>query len=401
MNGQLILDSLPSLAAIVGTGHAVRTGGIIVVSPANQQEIAELLRFANDRGLVVNPVGAGTKQAWGNPVSPAIRLSLARLDRLRDHAWQDMTCTVEAGCTWSAMQNALAQHGQMVALDPLWPAEATIGGIVATNDSGSLRLKYGSLRDHIIGMTVVLADGTIAKTGGKVVKNVAGYDLHKLMCGSYGTLGIIAEINFRLHPLEQHARSWSIVASDAISLDAPFRALIDSQMELSSLQLRSTDKAFSLDLRIASLPETIATHLPQIEAIANNLPLQTADEAVWQSRQNLFNRRNSILIKASMLPGQIASTTQQLHVWAAETNTVIDTVAQATGLMTIALGSATLLERLRELLRFQGGNAVVLQAQGSLDVWGSQSDTLPLMREIKRLFDPGNILNPGRFVGGI
>src|SRR5581483_2200314 len=131
-----------------------------------------------------------------------ILLSLERMHRLREHTWEDMTCSVEAGCTWAAMQAELRRHGQMVALDPLCPERATIGGIIATNDSGGLRLKYGGLRDLIIGMTVVLADGTVAKTGGKVVKNVAGYDLHKLMTGSFGTLSVIAEVNFRLHPIE-------------------------------------------------------------------------------------------------------------------------------------------------------------------------------------------------------
>ena len=120
-----------------------------------------------------------------------------------------MTCTVEAGCCWESMQSELKRHGQMVALDPLWPDRATVGGIVACNDSGALRLKFGGLRDLIIGMTIVLADGTIAKTGGKVVKNVAGYDLHKLMTGSFGTLGVIAEVNFRLHPVEEHVRTWT------------------------------------------------------------------------------------------------------------------------------------------------------------------------------------------------
>ena len=130
-----------------------------------------------------------------------------------------MTCTVEAGCTWAAMQSELAHHGQMVALDPLWPERATVGGIVAANDGGALRLKYGGLRDLIIGMTVVLADGTIAKTGGKVVKNVAGYDLHKLMTGSFGTLGVIAEVNFRLHPLEANTQTWTAVAPDPLQFE--------------------------------------------------------------------------------------------------------------------------------------------------------------------------------------
>ena len=134
------------------------------------------------------------------------------MPRLREHAWHDMTCTVDAGFPWAEMQRALQQHGQMVALDPLWPQRATVGGVVACNDSGSLRLKYGGLRDLIIGMTVVLADGAIAKSGGKVVKNVAGYDIHKLMTGSFGTLGVVAQVSFRLHPVEEHARTWTFAA---------------------------------------------------------------------------------------------------------------------------------------------------------------------------------------------
>ena len=159
--------------------------------------------------------GGGTKQGWGYPVAPALVLEMQRLNVLREHTWQDMTCTVEAGCTWAALQSGLAEHGQYVALDPLWPEQATVGGIVATNDSGALRLKYGGLRDLIIGMTIVLADGTIARTGGKVVKNVAGYDLHKLMIGAFGTLGVITSVNFRLHPLPADARTWSFACLGA------------------------------------------------------------------------------------------------------------------------------------------------------------------------------------------
>ncbi len=128
----------------------------------------------------------------------------ARFDRVLEHTWQDLTCTVQAGCTWQSLQDALAQHGQFVALDPLWPERATVGGIIASNDSGSLRLRYGSLRDLVIGMTVVLADGTVAQVGGKVVKNVAGYDLHKLLIGAFGTLGVITEVTFRLHAIPRH-----------------------------------------------------------------------------------------------------------------------------------------------------------------------------------------------------
>ena len=185
-----------ALAAIVGEEFADFAGDAVAVVPADAQQVAEVLRFANANGIAVTPVGSGTKLGWGNPVAAEIRLELKRMNALREHPWQDMTCTVEAGCTWAAMQKELARHGQMVALDPLWPERATVGGVVATNDSGALRLKFGGLRDLIIGMTIVLADGTIAKSGGKVVKNVAGYDLHKLMTGSFGTLGVITEVNF-------------------------------------------------------------------------------------------------------------------------------------------------------------------------------------------------------------
>ena len=177
-------QGMTHLASIIGQEHTRLDGETIVAAPGDTQQISEILRFVNANGLSVTPIGSGTKLGWGNQVAAGVQLSLKRLHILREHAWQDMTCTVEAGCSWAAMQAELQQHGQMVALDPLWPGRATVGGIVATNDSGPLRLKFGGLRDLIIGMTIVLADGTIAKTGGKVVKNVAGYDLHKLMTGS-------------------------------------------------------------------------------------------------------------------------------------------------------------------------------------------------------------------------
>jgi glycolate oxidase FAD binding subunit len=155
------------------------------------------------------------------------------------------------------MQQSLAKHGQFVALDPLWPDRATIGGIAATNDSGSLRLRYGSLRDLIIGMTIVLADATVARSGGKVVKNVAGYDLHKLMTGAFGTLGVITEITFRLHSIPKHVQSLTIPSVDVEPLGLLLMKIRDSHLSTQSLQLRSTSNGFSLDVRVATLPEVI------------------------------------------------------------------------------------------------------------------------------------------------
>src|SRR5271154_6953386 len=236
-----------SLAAITGVDHLLALDSATHVAPANTEEVAAILRFAHENRLAVVPWGGGTKQGWGYPVTPAVLLETHRLNVIREHTWQDMTCTVEAGCTWASLQSALAQHGQMVALDPLWPEQATVGGIVATNDSGALRMKYGSLRDLIIGMTIVLADGTVARSGGKVVKNVAGYDLHKLMTGAFGTLGVITEINFRLHSIPRHVQSFTIPSFDVEPLGQLLMKILDSHLSTQSLQLRSSINGFALD----------------------------------------------------------------------------------------------------------------------------------------------------------
>ena len=152
--------------------------------------------------VAVAPRGNGTKIGWGAPPSSLdLVVSFRRMNRVLEHASGDMTATVEPGCTVADFQRRLAEHGQRLAVDPLFPEQATIGGILASNDSGSLRVRFGSLRDLLIGVTLALPDGTLARSGGKVVKNVAGYDLPKLAIGSLGTLGIITQAIFRLHPL--------------------------------------------------------------------------------------------------------------------------------------------------------------------------------------------------------
>src|SRR5689334_8935601 len=187
----------------------------IVLEPTTEQQLAAALRLANESKLAVIPRGGGTKLGWGNPPSRGdIILSTTRLNKILEHAWADLTVTVEAGCTVQTLQETLAQHGQRLALDPLWPEKATVGGILSTNDSGGLRLRFGALRDLIIGVTIALPDRTLASSGGKVVKNVAGFDLPKLITGALGTLGVITRAVFRLHPLPHGSRSFSIPAAN-------------------------------------------------------------------------------------------------------------------------------------------------------------------------------------------
>jgi len=403
-------NAIAQLSAIVGQDCVHSHEELITVSPADTRQIAQVLHFANENGLVVTPAGSGTKQEWGNPVAAHIQLGTERMRSVREHSWQDMTCTVEAGCTWEALQAELQRHGQMVSLDPLWSDRATVGGIVAANDSGTLRLKYGGLRDLIIGMTIVLADGTIAKTGGKVVKNVAGYDLHKLMTGSFGTLGVIAEVNFRLHPLEEHVRTWSATASDAKQFEGPLRALLDSQIVPSSVQIRAKRAQCSLDIRVAAVPECLDKHAFDLDKIFSGFSLHDVEESIWHARQDLCDAGHAVIAKVSVLPGEVCAHIADLQSNAAANGIETYIVAQANGLMTIAFGASSDaliagIEGLRTKLSASGGSVVVQQLpdalRGRLDVWGCDSNALPLMREIKRRFDPQRILNPGRFVGNI
>jgi glycolate oxidase FAD binding subunit len=406
---------LGSVESIVGHEHASVREGTIVAAPGDAGQVADVMRFADANRIVVMPAGGGTKLGWGNRVAAGIQLSLRRLTQLREHAWQDLTCTVEAGCAWSAMQAVLAQHGQMVALDPLWPEHATVGGIIAANDSGALRLKYGGLRDLIIGMTIVLADGTIAKSGGKVVKNVAGYDLHKLMTGSFGTLGIIVEVNFRLHPAEKSVQTWTAAARDPAAADArtfaaPLAALMDSQMTPSGVQLRALAKESALDIRMAAPPECLAEYDARIRKIFDRDDMAASGDGIWNARQSIFDSGYEFILKISVAPGELCSIISEFQQLARAEGTDIAVVAQATGLMTVGLNSAhdsaiRIVERMRTRVTSSGGSVVALKVpeavRGTFDVWGPQSNALPLMREIKRQFDPNRTLNPGRFVGSI
>jgi glycolate oxidase FAD binding subunit len=393
------LTITPSLAAITGPEHLRTLGGATAVAPGNTDEVAAILRFAQEKHFAVVPWGGGTKQRWGYPVAPAVILETHRLNAIREHTWQDMTCTVEAGCTWASLQSALAQHGQYVALDPLWPEGATVGGIVATNDSGALRLRYGSLRDLIIGMTIVLADGTIAHTGGKVVKNVAGYDLHKLMTGAFGTLGVITSVNFRLHSIPKSTQSFTFSAPSAKSLGGWMLKLLHEQLSTLSIQLRGTTGGFHLDIQLASLPEVLRTQADLLESLGRveGLAIETAAAAVWDARQQLLDR--DLVCKATMLPSEIASFAERVRSLGGES------VTQATGIMTAGFPAAAAgqLPQLRRDLEAASGSLMVLKqpAESKLDCWGTLPDSLPLMREIKRRFDPEGVLNPGRFLGGI
>jgi FAD/FMN-containing dehydrogenase len=458
------LNITGQLEALIGAEFVHVSEDTITVTPANTQQVSEILRYANENNLTVTPTGGSTKQSWGNEIQPNptktnIRLALTRLNRVIEHPWQDLTCTVQAGCTWQQLQQTLAKHGQFVALDPLWPERATVGGILATNDSGALRHRYGSLRDLVIGMTLVLADGTIARSGGKVVKNVAGYDLCKLVTGSFGTLAIITEATFRLHPLPQHVQTFTVAAPQAPQLAPLMQSIRASHLLTQALQLRGDTNGFHLDIQLNAHPEakqseilqkmtegaglklneslaTIEQRSPaqshsQAEPFAqtqmNQIPfaeplapashiapkrddgassgLQAAETkpesergfspGPFSAREMLF-QDNVTVIKLSVLPSELGEYLDHMQ-RAPEVEIIC--VAQSSGLIFAALEGAS--EAIKKYLQSIKTNLTILTTPTNARRWKADPNTLPLMQAVKHQFDPKRTLNPGRFLGGI
>jgi len=400
---------MPDFASIVGPEHVTDAAGILTVSPASTDETVAIMRLCSQHKLVVTPRGGGTKLAWGNLVTPQVVLDTRRLSGVREHSWQDLTATVGAGTSWAAMRKALAEHSQRVALDPLFRTPATVGGIIATNDSGALRMRYGSLRDLVIGMTIVLADGTIARSGGKVVKNVAGYDLPKLLTGSYGTLAIITEVTFRLHPVHPQSETWTIHSEDVHSLGSLQQKLFTAAMSIESLQMRNEDVGFALDVRFASLPEVLREHEQRLRELCGSLAFSTSPNDVWLAREGLFDNPEATILKVTALPSKISAIMKGFQSLSA---TGISTVcvADAVGIITVALTATpaqncAIIDDLRARLRGDGGIVVILRAGNNLpddvDRWGGSPPAIEVMRAVKREFDPARLLNPGKFVGGI
>jgi glycolate oxidase FAD binding subunit len=389
----------------------------MIAEPGTAEDLARCLRWARGAGLKVTPRGGGTKMGWGNPPAACdLLLSTARLNRVLEHAWADMTVIAEAGCRVADLQQALAEHGQHLALDPLWPERATLGGILSTNDSGTLRLRYGSLRDLIIGITVALPDGTLARSGGKVVKNVAGYDLAKLFTGALGTLGVIVQAIFRLHPLPRETRSLTFSGTPA-ALNELLLSILASRLTPIGLQLRAAPGGAQLDIRFDGTAAGIEAQVDQVRRLA--APSAAPSDApadLWTSHQAIWDGAAPALIaRLSVLPARIAAVCALIERLAAARSLAWQMVVQGVGAGTVRLEGgepalrATLLA-LREELADTGetkpGGTIValgcpLAVKRGLDVWGPASDAQPIMVRIKQRFDPDGTLSPGRFLGGI
>ena len=411
------------LIAVVGAEH-VRAGapsdsieGIQanhVVEPATAQELAQSLAVCNNAGLTVVARGGGTKIDWGNPPRLLdVLLSTRRLDHIIEHAAGDMTATVQAGCTIATFQETLAKNGQRLAVDVHWPAQATVGGVLAANDSGMLRHAFGPLRDSLIGITVALADGTLARSGGKVVKNVAGYDLPKLFIGSFGTLGVIVEATFRLYPLPHATRTIGYEFPDVAALGRAMEDLRACAQLASGIQFElANDAPPKLRIRVEALAGALDEKCAQINAkvSASGRIIEDSLEPL-QLRESLFEGLNASVCKISVPSSNWAAIAARISELAASSTVHWKLVGQAMGVGLLSLRNqdttilSSLITDVRRDCAAVGGHLVILRAPAAvkteMNVWGNAGDAVPVMHAIKRQFDPKQILSPGRFVGGI
>jgi glycolate oxidase FAD binding subunit len=412
--------------SIVGTGHvrvATATDAVAgiqpeyVVSPGNERELAASLACASEAGLAVIPRGGATKLHWGNPPARAeVILSTLRLNRVLEHAWADLTVVAEAGCTMQTLQETLTKHRQRLAVDTVWPASATIGGVLSSNDSGALRLRFGALRDLIIGVTLALPDGTLASSGGKVVKNVAGYDLPKLATGALGTLGVITRAIFRLHSIPWTATTITCHTNEIPKAQLLVQQLLGSNLSYSAIQTRllsANEPEILTDILFEGTEAGIAAQIAQVKTLDASLLVSDADPSVWQFRERLHseaktNPSSGALVKISALPAEAITAMADLQ-RLLDAKAKIDAAFQATGLGTVLLKGDpetihSALLAFRNKLEAAGGSLVVFgNAYGAkaIDSWGTSGDAFDLMRAVKKQLDPKNTLNPGRFVGGI
>jgi glycolate oxidase FAD binding subunit len=386
----------------------------LAVEPAGVEEAAEAMRaFARDR-LAVVFVGGGTDLELGAPPArlDAV-LHTRRMARVREHAPSDQIVAVEAGMTVAALQRHLAAHRQRLALDPPFPERATLGGVVAANAFGPRRTRYGPVRDLVIGITVVRADGTIAHGGGKVVKNVAGFDLPRLFCGSLGTLGLVAEVVFRLHPLPEASATAVFEGLGAPDVAETMPVLRDLGVEPTAVAALPAGSAFTLAVRFEGFAPGVREQLARtLGRAGGGSSVDGAAEAALWARHDAVRCAGDVRAKATFAPAALPRAVDALAPVAGALRggaLVLHPgpgIAFLSGTLEGAEPAAAAIAAARAALAPLGGGALVLSCapaalRAGVDPWGPPPPALEVMRRLKHELDPEARLAPGRFVGGI
>ena len=425
-----LIRRLQSIAGADGVTPAAKLSAFAVdgltpqaaVAPSTYEQVAEVMRYAHAEGLAVIPWGGGSHMHIGNlPSRYDIALSLSRLDQIVEHEPADLTVTCQAGITLAALQRRLRPDGQLVPLDSASAERATIGGLLAVNASGASRHAHGTLRDFTIGLRVVTGDGRLTRAGGRVVKNVAGYDLCKLYVGSLGTLGVIVEATFKLAPLPRAQRT-AITTFDSAARACAFAAELQRRgLSLRSLQLLNpaaasgadlpvSERSFALVLALAGTPQAVERSHREIidlarESAAGMAPVDGADKLEDSLRQSASPDASALLCKATALPSRLPALIEAFEAVGGSPSVIaLPTVGILRASWPTVDDVEDTVRGVRDATAGVGGSLVIevcpRDLKRRLDVFPDVSGpSFDLMRRVKREFDPAGILSPGRFLG--
>jgi glycolate oxidase FAD binding subunit len=378
-----------------------------VVEPRDAAGVAAALQSAAAQNLAVIVRGGGTKSAERS--SAAVLLSTTRLTEGIDHVAGDLVATVPAGATLAAVNSVLCRAGQWLPLDPPRSNRATIGGIIATNDSGPRRHRFGTPRDLIIGIEIALVNGRTAKAGGRVVKNVAGYDLSKLLCGSLGSLAVVTSATFKLSPVAPYSQTLVATVSDIRELGLLARAIAELPVAPTAIELQSPPH--HLLIRFETTEQAAARQSERVRAVCIErgatctiLSGQPETDA-WHAHESGVFGSEGTIVKLAALPTDVAGILDRIGTIVTERREVHAIIGRAAlGIVLLRLGGtldaqAAIVSDLRREVSERGGSAVLSSAPPQLlqDIgrWGPATDAVPLMRAVKQQFDPLNTLNPG------
>jgi glycolate oxidase FAD binding subunit len=420
-------------ADAVATGDATwrfSCSGVIpsvVVSPPSVEGVAETVRAASQARLALVPSGNGAHLSIGWPPRRYdAALSLRRLNRLLAHEAGDMTVTVEAGTTLAALNEALAHAGQWLPIDPPREEETTVGGLIAADRNGPLRLACGKVRDYLIGIRVVTAGGAILRGGGRVVKNVAGYDLPKLFVGSFGTLGAIVEATFKVRPRPAasrlfvwHSESIEVATRRGLELlESTVAPVFAEAINAAGAEAVGLGQDAALLVGCAGSRAEVAAQASALQAVGGGA-VRDCDPAVSGAVMKAVRAfshaatEDALVARVSVLPAQLPALLQRFESEAVSRALLTEIAAHAgSGVawcQAHAPQGALPLGLYAEWMRIhtrQAGGWIVFEhvppdLRDRLDPWGFSEPSVPLMVKIKRALDPGDIFSPGRFVGGI
>ncbi|OIP75564.1 MAG: hypothetical protein AUK48_07340 [Oscillatoriales cyanobacterium CG2_30_44_21] len=411
-----------------------------MLCPETIAELSKFVTVAHEHRLRMLPCGNATKLDWGGLVSRAdVVISTAKLNQVIEHCVGDLTVTVEAGANYRDLQRTLAHQGQLLAIDPPYGARATMGGVLATGSAGSWRHRYNNVRDMCLGIEFVRTDGEVVKAGGRVVKNVAGYDLMKLLTGSYGTLGLVSKITFRLYPLPEFTQIVVISGqSDAIAIaqqqisTSVMTPMVCDLLSAAAIQALGLEQGMGLVLQFSGLKLSVLDQCDRIAKIAKNLNLevQILNKAreFWKSLEVLFwqdelrnslqsTQINSLVCKIGILPSASVSFLKeceqifaqqsfylQIHIGSGlgilrvENSQNLDAIAlQIAKVRSIAQASAGFLSILEAPQALKFANGTLGKGSSNLEnIWGYRGNARDLMVKIQQQFDPRGLLSCDR-----